>query len=271
MKRGWMCLGLLTAWLPVAAYSATGDPAEAARAIMAGQGATVVTLRLSTTVRLSAPDMGSTEMEFIIEATGYLLDKRGLIATSLYSTDPRRFYEEYAGEDADEYTIETEVRSIDVLFEDGSQLEAKAGLRDTDLDVAFFILEDPPGTLATARLAPAKTLQAFEPVVMLRRLGNVSSRATAGSLQRVQAVIDSPRRFYVIKDEITIGLGEPVYNLEGACVGLTALRTIKAAGSDTYFLYSGEDPNSAAIVLPIADVLDAASQHPGFEDLASGQ
>ena len=101
----------------------------------------------------------------------------------------------------------------------------------------------------------------------LRRLGDVSGRACAGSLLPVQAVVERPRRFYVVSNDVTVGLGEPVFDLEGGCVGLVTFRQIKTGGV-TYFLFSGEDPYSAVIVLPLADIMDGASQHEKFKDLA---
>lgn len=247
---------------------AADDNADAARAVMESQAANVVTVRIAAKVRISAADSGSYDTDLAVEATGLLLDPRGLVVCSLNATDPQKFYEAYleGEEDADQYTLSTELSKITVMFEGGAEVEAEAGLRDTDLDLAYFTLKSEAPTGKAVNAADS-TPRPFDSLVMLRRLGDVSGRACAGSLLPVQAVVERPRRFYVVSNDVTVGLGEPVFDLEGGCVGLVTFRQIKTGGV-TYFLFSGEDPYSAVIVLPLADVMDGASQHEKFKDLA---
>jgi hypothetical protein len=253
-----------------ATLSAAQDPvADAARTVLEAQAGNVVTVRIAAKVRINATDAGSMDMDMAIEASGLLLDPRGLVVCSLNATDPQKSYEEFLAdeEDAEDYSLSTQISKVSVIFEGGNEVEAEPGLRDTDLDLAFFMLKAPaPGgsTVVAAKAQP----HPFDSLVVLRRLGDVSGRVCAGAVLRVQAVVERPRRFYVVSNDITVGLGEPVFTLDGQCVGLVTLRRIKSGGSPTYFLFSGEDPYSAVIVLPLADVLDGAAQHEEFKDLA---
>ncbi len=244
-------------------------PQIAARAVMDTYAANVVTIRIAAKVRISAADAGSIDTDLAVEATGFLLDPRGLVVTSLNASDPQKFYESYLEDEEDptQYSLSTEISKVTVRFEGGAEVEAEPGLRDTDLDLAYFVLKSPPPGGAAVRPA-ANSPKPFDSLVMLRRLGDVSGRVCAGALLPVQAVVERPRRFYVVSNDVTVGLGEPVFDLEGGCVGLLTLRQIKAGGSQTYFLFSGEDAYSAVIVLPFADMLDGAAQHEKFKDLA---
>jgi hypothetical protein len=259
-------------WCALSASEDSTPTADAARAVLAAQAPNVVTVRITAKVRISAADAGSTDVDMAVEATGLLLDPKGLIVCSLSATDPQKFYEQYLEEEeeADEYSMSTEIVKISIMFEGGGEEEADAGLRDTDLDLAYFTLKSaaPKGSaVRPAKAAP----RPFDSLVVLRRLGDVSGRVCAGALLPVQALVERPRRFYVVSNDITVGLGEPVFDLNGGCVGVVTLRRIRSAGSPTYFLFSGEDPYSAVVVLPIADVLDGAAQHEKFDHLGSAR
>lgn len=262
-------LTALAACAALAAHAAAPqDPiSDAARAVMQAQAQNIVTVRIAAKVRISAADAGSMDTDLIVEATGFLLDPRGLVVSSLNATDPQKFYESYleSEEDAADYSMSTEISKLTILFEGGREVEAEPGLRDTDLDLAYFVLKSPAPTGSLVRAAKS-TPRPFDSLVMLRRLGDVSGRACAGVLVPVQAVVERPRRFYVVSNDVTVGLGEPVFDLEGHCVGLLTLRQIKSGGSQTYFLFSGEDSYSAVIVLPLADVVEGAAQHERFSD-----
>ncbi len=245
--------------------------ADSARAVLAAQSKNVVTVRLAARVRVGSADSGTMDMDLVIEATGFLLDPAGLVVTSLNATDPRQLYEKSLNDEssggAADYTLTSEVSRTTVVFEDGTEIEAEAGLRDTDLDLAFFLLKKPApaGTVvAPASAAP----KAFDALVVLRRLGEVAGRSCAGALVPVQAAVERPRKFYLVSNDVAVGLGEPAFDLAGHFVGIVTLRNIKAGSTRTEYLFSGEDPYSAVIILPLADVLEGARQHEKFKGLA---
>jgi hypothetical protein len=246
--------------------------ADTARAVMKAQRQNVVTVRIAAKVRISAADAGSFDTDLVVEATGFLLDPRGLVVASLNATDPQKFYESYleGEEDADQYELSTEISSMSVIFDNGNEVSAEPGLRDSDLDLWYFVLEGAAPQGSAVRAAKGEP-QPFDSLVMLRRLGDVSGRVCAGVIVPVQAVVEKPRRFYIISNDVTVGLGEPVFDLNGHCVGLVTYRQIKSGGGETYFLFSGEDSYSAVIVLPLSDVMEGAVQHPKFRDLTAGE
>jgi hypothetical protein len=244
--------------------------ASAARAVLEAQRDNVVTVRLAARVRIGSADSGSMDMDLVIEATGFVLDPAGLVVTSLNATDPRQLYEQYLNDESGEgedYTLSTEVSRTTIVFDGGQEIDAEAGLRDSDLDLAYFVLKQPaPAGSAVAK--PRNAPKAFDSVVILRRLGEVAARTCAGALAQVHAVVERPRTFYVVSNDTAVGLGEPVFDLEGRCVGVVTLRAIKPGSTPTEYLFSGEDPYSTVIVLPLAQVLDGARQHEKFKNLA---
>lgn len=267
---------LLIALLSTAGLAVAEDHpiAEAARDVMKSQSKNIVTVRLAARVRVGSADSGTTDMDLVIESSGFLLDPAGLVVTSLNATDPRQLYEKSLNDDssggAKDYTLTSEVSKVTIVFEDGQEVEAEAGLRDTDVDLAFFVLKKPAPIGSV--VAPAAGLpKAFDSMVVLRRLGEVAGRACAGNILPVQAAVERPRKFFVVSNEVAVGLGEPAFDLSGHCVGIVTLRNVKAGSTHTEYLFSGEDPYSAVIVLPLADVLEGARQHEKFKGLAKAK
>jgi len=261
---------LAIALISSAGFAAAEDQSvsDAARSVMEAQRANVVTVRLAARVRVGSADSGSEDMDLVIEASGFVLDPAGLVVTSLNASDPRQLYEQYLNDDSgsSDYTLSSEISKITVVFEGGQEVEAEAGLRDTDLDLAYFLLKK-PATIGSVVAPAAAAPRAFDSLVVLRRLGEVAGRTCAGALLPIQAVVERPRKFYIVSNEVAVGLGEPAFNLEGKCVGIVTLRSIKPGSTRTEYLFSGEDPYSTVMIRPLSDVLEGARQHDKFKKL----
>jgi len=244
--------------------------ASAARDVLNAQRDNIVTVRLAARVRIGSAEAGSMDMDLVIEASGFLLDPAGLVVTSLNATDPRELYEQYLNDESGEgedYTLSTEISRTTIVFDGGQEIDAEAGLRDTDLDLAYFTLKQPAPIGSTVN-KPTDAPKAFDSVVILRRLGEVAGRTCAGALTQIHAVVERPRTFYIVSNDAAVGLGEPAFDLQGHCAGIVTLRAIKPGSTRTEYLFSGEDPYSTVIILPLAQVLDGARQHDKFKKLA---
>lgn len=251
--------------------SAEDQPlAAAARTVLEAQRSNVVTVRLAARVRIGSAEAGSMDMDLVIEASGFLLDPAGLVVTSLNATDPRQLYEQYLNDESGEgedYTLSSEVSRTTIVFDGGQEVEADAGLRDTDLDLAYFTLKQSAPIGSVVR-KPGDAPKTFDGVVILRRLGEVAGRSCAGAVAQLHAVVERPRMFYIVSNDAAVGLGEPAFDLDGHCLGIVTLRAIKPGSTRTEYLFSGEDPYSTVVILPLAQVLDGARQHEKFEKLA---
>ena len=246
------------------------EVAAAGRAVLAKHAGAIVTVRLAIREVFNMEDYGPEESEFVQEATGTIISPEGLVVMSLSSIDPSRLYADFF-EEEDGVEIQTRIESITVLFEDGKETPFEVALRDMDLDLAFLrptvAIANP---LPYVDLTAAGTAEQFDELMLLHRLGKVAKRQCAGSFQRVKAILDKPRRLYILGEWPGIMLGAPALTLDGKCVGVVVLRSIKTA-STGFGWTSDEDLNTASAVVPAEEVLEIAKQVPAVEPPASGE
>jgi hypothetical protein len=148
-------------------------------------------------------------------------------------------------------------------LEDGSELPAEVVLRDKDLDLAFIRPKTKPASSMPALdLTQSGQAQVLDQVVALNRLGQAASRAYAASLERISAIVQRPRLFYVPDSTVTAtGVGCPAFTLDGKLLGIFVLRTTKAqAGGGFMSMLNFQQDNFAGIIVPAADILKAAKQ-----------
>jgi hypothetical protein len=93
----------------------------------------------------------------------------------------------------------------------------------------------------------------------LNRLNRAAGRAYAASVERIDAVIQKPRTFYIPESGASsASLGSPAFALNGNIVGLFVMRAVSAGES------SGRNmrENMTVILLPAQDILKGAKQAP---------
>jgi hypothetical protein len=104
--------------------------------------------------------------------------------------------------------------------------------------------------------APAQLL---DEVITLNRLNSAAGRAYAASVERISAVVQKPRTFYIPDSTMTsTTLGSPAFSLDGKIVGLVVMRAVNAKGG------GGRNyrENMTSIILPAEDILKGAKQAP---------
>jgi len=105
-------------------------------------------------------------------------------------------------------------------------------------------------------------------VIVLNRLGRVANRAYSAAVERIEAVVERPRTFYIPGDDPThSGLGSPAFTLDGKVAGILVLRSVKSDGGmgGTF----GGDNNVLGIIIPASDVLESAKQVPPVDEVAA--
>ena len=264
-------IGALLSCFMVAGAAFADELAEQARSVVANHKDTVVTVKLVIENRYSMQGSGSQSEESKAEITGTVIDPTGLVVVSLYTTDPTSGSRNMMGMDLEDmgFKIETEIKSADILTQEGDEVPAEVVLRDKDLDLAFIRPKEKVEKPFTALdLSKAGTPAQLDPVVAINRLGRVANRAHGALVDRIEAVVEKPRTFYVpAGGGMTQGsLGAPVFTLDGNVAGILVLRTIRAASSGMMGMMSmmggGGGDNAVMIVIPAADVLDVAKQAP---------
>jgi hypothetical protein len=194
------------------------------------------------------------------DLTGTVLDASGLTVLALSACDPSEMYQRMMGDEYAKNKVETEVTDVKILLDDGTEVPAEIVLRDKDLDLAFIRpkakLASP---MAAVDLAKPGSAQLLDQVVTLNRLNSAAGRAYAASVERITAVIQKPRTFYIPDSTMTsTTLGSPAFSLDGNLVGVLVMRSINAKGGST----RNYRESMTSIILPAEDIVKAAKQAP---------
>jgi hypothetical protein len=191
------------------------------------------------------------------DLTGTVLDASGLTVLALSACDPSEMYQRMAPEDYSRNKVETEITDVKILLDDGTEVPAEIVLRDKDLDLAFIRPKAKPASpMAAVDLNKSSPAQVLDQLITLNRLNSAAGRAYAASVERISAVVQKPRTFYIPDSTMTsTTLGSPAFALDGNLVGVVVMRAVASKG--------GATRNSmASIILPAEDIAKAAKQAP---------
>jgi S1-C subfamily serine protease len=245
-----------TMLLGLAGAGRADEVSEKGREVFNKYHRAVVTVQLVQKVTASMSGRSGEAMEFKQDITGTVVDPSGLTVLALSMVDPaetgRRMY-------GDRYKAEIEINDVKILTEDGGEIDSEIVLRDKDLDLAFIRpkakLAKPMTAIDLTKSAPAQVL---DTVVSLNRLGRAASRAYSASRERISAVVQRPRTFYIPDSTMTATTsGSPAFALDGRIVGIFVMRAISSGGAA-----ASRSDNTTYIILPAEDVLKAAKQAP---------
>lgn len=226
------------------------------------QGA-VVTVQVVLKTKYSMSGMGAEGNESKQDLTGTVVDASGLTVLSLSATDPAGMMSDMSGEDM-KFKFNTELSDVKILLEDGTELPAEVILRDKDLDLAFIRPKTKPtNPMAAIDLSKSGQAQVLEEVIALNRLGTAAGRAYAVSVERISAVVQKPRLFYIPESGMTtITLGSPAFTLDGNVLGVFVLRSVNTKSGGGSGMFNFQPDGLTAIIRPAADILKAAKQAP---------
>ena len=243
------------------------DVAQSGRQIAAKWQDAVVTVQLVIKSGMSYEGGEGQKRESKTEATGTVIDASGLTVISLAATNPSEFFEEMMASEDSEFKMNfsSEVTDVKILLPDGQELPANIVLRDKDFDLAFVRPKEKPAkTLAYVDFTKAVKPGLLDQTVTLYRLGTVASRSIAGCVDRIQSVVEKPRTYYVPgANSESASLGAPVFAIDGNPIGVLLVRTRRTGPSEESSWFSGMSGMGLTyMVLPAADVLEAAKQAP---------
>lgn len=222
------------------------------RAVFEKNLATVVTVQIVLKITVSASGRSSGPNETRAEVTGSVVDPSGLTVLALSSLDPSSLY------DVPGYNMEIELSDVKILLRDGTELPAEVVLRDKDLDLAFVRPKTKPATpMPAIDLAQSASAQVLDQVITINRMGRAAGRTHAASVERISAVVQKPRLFYIPDSTMTATRqGSPAFTLEGKVLGLFVMRAVSGQGSGSV------RDNVTSIIVPAEDILKAAKQAP---------
>ena len=268
-----MCAALLVCFIAVAlqpfasSVCRAEDVADKGRAIFKKHQHAVVTVQLVLKSKFSLAGRGGESNESRQDATGTMVDPSGLTVLSLSATDPGQMFQSMfsGGPDEDSrFKMETELSDIKILLDDGGELPAEVVLRDRDLDLAFIRPKAKVASpLPALDLTHSGKAEVLDQVISLNRLGNAAGRAYSASVERISAIVQRPRWFYVPDASMTTTtLGAPAFTLEGKPLGIFVLRALKGRSGGGLGLFGGQPENVTVIIVPADNILNAAKQVP---------
>jgi hypothetical protein len=233
------------------------EVAEKGRDIFKQHQHAVVTVQTVLKISYSGAGKSSENRQ---EITGTVVDPSGLTVLSLSACDPTDMYQRMMPDDAARNKLEIEVTDIKLLLDDGTEIPSEIVLRDKDMDLAFIRPKTKPASpMAALDFAKSASAQVLDQLITLNRLNSAAGRAYAASTERISAVIQKPRMFYIPDSNMSsTTLGSPAFNLEGKVVGVFVMRAISAKGSGS----RNPRENMTSIILPAEDVVKAAKQAP---------
>ena len=250
----------------LASLSRADELADKGREIFKKNQRAVVTVQVVVKMKFSVPGMGGQANESKQDVTGTVMDPSGLTVLALSSCEPGDMIQSMMAGMSDEdmkFKMETELSDVKLLLDDGTELPADIVLRDKDLDLAFVRpVTKPASPMAALDLNKSATAQVLDQVITLNRLGKAAGRAYAASVERISAVVQKPRLFYVPGSEMTsTTLGSPAFSLDGNVLGVFVMRSVsqKSGGMG---MFSFRPQGLTTIILPAADILKAARQVP---------
>jgi hypothetical protein len=250
----------------VATLARAESTAEAGRRVWRANQEAVVTIKLvlSQSVSFSGRDQNN---ESKTETVGTVIDPSGLTVISLSAIDPsnalRSMLTARMRGQASDLKVDSQVKDAKLVLADGTELAVEVALRDKDLDLAYLRpVEKQAKPFVAISLANPAQPQVLDEVICLNRLGKVANRVATVSIERIDALVDRPRPYYVIGQGGSSGVGSPVFAMSGAPLGIILMRNAatEGEGNITGMFSGGSALGIMPIIVPAQDILDDAKQ-----------
>jgi hypothetical protein len=187
----------------------------------------VVNLKIS--LKTEAENGGEPE-ETTQEVQGVVVDPAGLILVWNSHFSPNRFLEVFAQMGGGDFRMKVTPTDIRVYL-DGGAVEHAAFLAaaDSDLDLAFVQLVEPPGQpLAAVDFSSPGTVRPGDEIAAVSRLTSTFDRVPYFDVLRVAGEIRKPRPAWIVSGGNATQLGMPYFAADGRPAGVLATVTSKA-------------------------------------------
>jgi hypothetical protein len=230
------------------------ETADKGREVFKKNQHAVVTVQVVLKASYSSGGRSAEPSESKNDVTGTVIDPSGLTVLALSACDPADLYRRIS----EDYKMETEVNDLKILLDDGTEIPAEIVLRDKDLDLAFIRPKTKPASpMAAVDLSKSGDAGVLEQVITLNRLNRAAGRGYSASLERISAVIEKPRTFYIPDSTMTAtSLGSPAFLLNGNFLGLFVMRAVNSGGS------RNPRESMTTIIIPAEEIAKGAKQAP---------
>lgn len=255
-KSQFLALGCFWLLGSLAAPCSADEVTDKGRVVFQQHQHSVVTVQTVIKARISMAGNSQTN-ESRHTVSGTVVESSGLVALSLSAADPSQTLQKMAAQDP-RVKVEAELSEVKMLLEDGTEVPAEIAGRDLEQDLAFV---RPKAKLAAPLraldLTKAGKADVLDQVIALNRLGSAAGRAYSASVERIAAIVEQPRRFYIPDANMTTAtLGAPAFTLDGKVLGIFVIRSTASKGARGLMDAPGE--SLTGIILPAEEVLKAA-------------
>jgi S1-C subfamily serine protease len=147
--------------------------------------------------------------------------------------------------------VGSEFKEVKLRLANGTEVPARFVLKDADLDLAFMAPE--PTAEGAAREFPYVKLEESTEGALLGgffyvgRAPKVQQRVPLVRTTEIIGIVERPRRFYLLTEQVSLWMGTPVFNAEGRVLGIT-------------LQHFANGTRSGLIVLPAEDIAEMAKQ-----------
>ncbi|MFC1525130.1 serine protease [Planctomycetota bacterium] len=220
---------------------------QVSKDILAANKDAIVVVRIVLKIEITYGGRSQPEREETLETNGTVVDPSGLtIVPDAYANPPIP--------ENPNVQVDFSVTDIKIVLNDGKELPASIVLRDEDLDLAFIRPDEKGLELPCIKLAPTPAPNVLEHIIGITRLDFSTGREPLVVDSSVLAIIKKPRVYYLGG---FMELGNPAFNTEGQCLGISLTRKGSSAqGPGSRFL------GSVATILPTEDIIEVMQQIP---------
>ncbi len=232
----------------VGAYA--DEVADQGRALLTSYKDAVVTVEIVTSI-----SWGGEKQENESWSNGVIINPAGLTVLSLSAVDPLALYSAM-GESIEEAT--SQVVSLTLLMSGNKEIPCEVVVRDRDLDLAMVRPLSPPETPMTyVDITKVGEPQILDEVLVLAQLGEVARRAHTAMIDRIETVVEKPRKYYVMGEHrANTVISAPVFTLDGGFVGMGVMRAIRSKNG------GGMGDNVLVIIVAAKDIQTMATHVP---------
>ena len=253
----------LAALLVLGSFSsvAAAEPAPkievTARRLFQAHADSVITVRATVALTMSAGDSPSQSRDQTVEEFGTVITADGLVVVAASAIDPATAADgrtvNMRGNQV-KLSVTSEVKEARFIMPDGSEIPAVVVYKDRDLNLAYLRPEAGAEEAKDAKFVPivlsaTQKLGVMDEVVVLSRLDKAMGRTACVECDYVRAVLETPRAYYSIHIS-TAGL--PVFGNSGHFAGIITTR-FGSAGDNGGISMS-------PVVLPASEVVKSIEQ-----------
>jgi hypothetical protein len=200
----------------------TESEAAAGRALIDRQAAVVVNLEIVASIKLPSRDRDVPPREQKIEINGTVISPSGLTAIPLSAADPRPLVASVGPSGpTSQSSPDATIKSIKLIFSDGSELPGEIVAKDADTGLAFVAPietnDAATRTLDFLELEDAAEGGLLQNCIFIGRTPPAHHSLPLVRVSYIMGIFEKPTRSYILPEQHT---GVPAFTVDGKVLGI---------------------------------------------------